>query len=350
METAARRLRLESWQKMRQTQILPENAAVILAHHSGDVEENFFLRLMRGSNVSGLTSIREKRVMNGIVFYRPLLAYTKQDLIDSLKIRKADGWCHDITNDSSECCARNFFRNSIIPQIHGKFDFSETGIQKSMEALSYDADFIEKAAMGVFEQIFHDNILELHKFKKVHSALIPRILRYFVSEQLSKDFLPDSHFIQRIHEILHHNKFAGSIKIPVPSFSNTFLIFEKNYVCIQRENLIHSAGPEYIWRWKNKREIITEWGTFSMEIISSFPSVCRSSEEVYFDADGVSDQLLIRTKRDGDTILLSGHTNPTKCKKVFTDAHICSNDQKDYPMIISCDDNCILWIPHVKRS
>ncbi len=54
---------------------------LLLGHHSDDLYENFFIRLVRGSGLKGLTSLSNKNQINGINLIRPLLDFNKSDLI-----------------------------------------------------------------------------------------------------------------------------------------------------------------------------------------------------------------------------------------------------------------------------
>ncbi len=58
---------------------------ILLAHHRDDRDENFFIRLTRGSGLKGLISFSEKVKNNNINFLRPLLQYSKKDLINISK-------------------------------------------------------------------------------------------------------------------------------------------------------------------------------------------------------------------------------------------------------------------------
>jgi len=54
---------------------------LITAHHMDDQIENFFIRLFRGSGLSGLSSMSENfEYANNLKIIRPLLEYTKSDL------------------------------------------------------------------------------------------------------------------------------------------------------------------------------------------------------------------------------------------------------------------------------
>ena len=55
---------------------------IILGHHKDDRNENFFIRLTRGSGLKGLASFAEKTKNSNIYFLRPLLDLQKKQLIN----------------------------------------------------------------------------------------------------------------------------------------------------------------------------------------------------------------------------------------------------------------------------
>ena len=54
---------------------------ILLAHHQDDLFENFFIRILRGSGLKGLTSFDEKTKINDVNILRPLLNQKKDDLL-----------------------------------------------------------------------------------------------------------------------------------------------------------------------------------------------------------------------------------------------------------------------------
>ena len=54
---------------------------IILAHHQDDLFENFFIRILRGSGLKGLVSLKKVSKINNINILRPLLGVKKKDLI-----------------------------------------------------------------------------------------------------------------------------------------------------------------------------------------------------------------------------------------------------------------------------
>ena len=192
---------LESWKQWMQQEILPHNAWIALAHHADDARETLLLRLIRGSNVSGLTALREKRSFMGLCFVRPLLSCSKDDLIQYLREQGIFSWCHDATNEES-CYARNYFRLQIIQDIQNRFAFAKQGFIRSLEALNLDADFLEQSAEKEYKNIRHHQQLSLQGFKKLHPALQHRVIRLFLSERLQQDYLPDADLLKRIRNTL----------------------------------------------------------------------------------------------------------------------------------------------------
>ena len=54
---------------------------LLLGHHLDDLYENFFIRIIRGSGLKGLSSLEKTNQISNINLIRPLLAFDKSDLI-----------------------------------------------------------------------------------------------------------------------------------------------------------------------------------------------------------------------------------------------------------------------------
>ena len=77
IQSIARKKRYDLlFSKCRQLKI--EN--LIVGHHSDDLLENFFIRMIRGSGLKGLVSLEKKKVFNQINLIRPLIKFDKKDL------------------------------------------------------------------------------------------------------------------------------------------------------------------------------------------------------------------------------------------------------------------------------
>lgn len=77
VQAAARRARYEAlagWCRERGL------AALTTAHHADDQAETLLMRLARGSGVTGLSGIRERRDLGGVLLIRPLLGWRRTEL------------------------------------------------------------------------------------------------------------------------------------------------------------------------------------------------------------------------------------------------------------------------------
>ncbi|MDD3118918.1 MAG: tRNA lysidine(34) synthetase TilS, partial [Victivallales bacterium] len=198
LEAAARRCRLAAWK-----QVTEPDAVIALGHHAGDRTENLLLRLCRGSNVSALTSMRTEQVIDHRTFIRPLLAYTRAEIIAFLQAAGVSDWREDASNRDT-AFQRNFFRREILPAIYRKLPAAATGLIRSLEVLEQDADFIETAAAAILTAMDTTAGLDLKQFNRLHPALRIRILRYWMQrEGDGVDFIPERHVLDRLADAVH---------------------------------------------------------------------------------------------------------------------------------------------------
>lgn len=103
--------------------------AIAVGHHREDRAETFFLNLMRGAGIHGLTSMRAR---NGDVV-RPLLCVTRAQIEDYLRARGLT-WVDDSTNASCDY-RRNALRNIVFPALTDHFGTPVDAVNESMEHL-----------------------------------------------------------------------------------------------------------------------------------------------------------------------------------------------------------------------
>ncbi len=77
---------LQEWARLRRYQVLisvarDRQAVVLFAHHAGDQAETIAMRLLRGSGLIGLAGIPSTRTQHGIKISRPLLGWSREQLL-----------------------------------------------------------------------------------------------------------------------------------------------------------------------------------------------------------------------------------------------------------------------------
>ncbi len=115
---------------------------IFTAHHMDDEIENFFIKLMRGSGLLGLSPSR-KMIYNDTVIFRPVYNFLKQELKDYISERNIPYW-HDNTNDET-----SFLRNNIRANLDqflsnfGEAEFLKTRISSSLSNLLEGVEVIK---------------------------------------------------------------------------------------------------------------------------------------------------------------------------------------------------------------
>jgi len=114
LESAARKARYGIF-----SNLLKEGEQILLAHHSNDVAETFFLRLFRGTGMDGLEGPPVRRAVGSGFLIRPLLDYSKKDLLSYID-KNNISFIEDTSNFEINQ-DRNFIRNSLIPKIEERW-------------------------------------------------------------------------------------------------------------------------------------------------------------------------------------------------------------------------------------
>ncbi len=298
-EAAARRLRLDVWRNI----IRPDTEdAVLLGHHADDAAETLLMRLFRGSNVSGLTGLRRERVIGGIRFLRPLLDWTRADILRFLAERGMTEYCTDSTN-LEDGYFRNFLRNTVLPAVAEHAPYAPGGLRRSVQNLLLDADYIEQAAEAAYAVCQTGRTAD---WKTLHPAILIRVLRKFLPEEI----IPEHHLAERLHAALRQE--SGETKtIPVNREYSLVLDPQEIRLCRNGEKETFPA-----WDWRNEPDC---YG-LSAEVLRGVPENLNDGA-AYFDAEKMPSHLYLTEWREGDTIL-SFDGKRKNLKKLFCDKHI----------------------------
>ena len=135
VEMAARRLRYGWFDKLCDEHGYDK---IAIAHHADDSVETFFINLIRGTGLRGLTGIH---VVNGRLI-RPLLFSTRREIVDYALANKIP-YREDSSNASTKYL-RNKFRLGIVPRIKEiSPQFTET-MTSNVERLTSAQSFIDR--------------------------------------------------------------------------------------------------------------------------------------------------------------------------------------------------------------
>ncbi len=334
VEEQARNLRLMHLKK-----IAKKNSVVALGHHSDDKVENFLLRFARGSNVSGVTSLRYVQKIDNLTILRPLLNSTHSDLIEYLKSNSLS-WLEDKTNSES-FYSRNFIRNKILPKLYKKLPYSSLGIKHSINALNDDAEFIELETEKIFNSIENKKTISLKFYLKLHKSLRIRILRKWLSYNLGYDFIPTKALFERVNNMIDSSeeKFMPLTKKKVLRY----LKGDITIVEIESKILLDHK----LWNWQEESNIEFNGVLLTAQIADSVEK-SNNKNIAYFDISKIPNTLEIRTFCNGDKMIPFNKHSFVKVKKLFVDNKVLSSERNKYPIL--CANNQIIWLAGVKHS
>ena len=147
LETAARRARYDFFHRVMTERSIP---TLLTAHHADDNLETLLDRLLRGSGTRGMGGIppsRPVREDTDATIHRPLLDWTKQEILDACAEMGLD-FVTDSTNEET-AYTRNYLRHTVIPALEA---LAGCGIpQRSAARLARSAREDEACLMGLSE-------------------------------------------------------------------------------------------------------------------------------------------------------------------------------------------------------
>tara|TARA_Y100000992_G_scaffold115927_1_gene75903 strand:+ start:149 stop:1186 length:1038 start_codon:yes stop_codon:yes gene_type:complete len=242
-----------SWKKNKKIRATQENAriarysllekfckrkkinALLLAHHQDDLYENFFIRMLRGSGIRGLTSFSSKDTIlnNSLKGYRPFLELTKKTL---LKVtNKVFGYYIDDPSNSNNEFLRIRVRKLINNlQNEGfdkkKFDLTYCNLHSANETLRFYSNQNILNNTNYFSKNIKDTIFINSKFFKQPDEIVLRSLSRLISKTNKKYYFPrGKNILKKICEIrgnyFKKTTIGGCI---IERVNNTTLIYPEN--------------------------------------------------------------------------------------------------------------------------
>lgn len=308
---------------------------LLLAHHGDDLIETILMKISRGSNLEGYAGIKEVSNVKNYQIIRPLLKYTKEDIINYNKSNNIK-YYNDSSNQSTNY-TRNRYRLNILPllkkedkNIHKKY------LKYSKTLIEYD-DYIKREVKRNINNVYKDNIINIDNLNKLDTFLIKNILYNIMNNiyQNKNNIITDRH-IQNIISLLNNTK--PNIKIDLPN--NKEIVKEYNKLIIKDKT---SDIKNYKIEFNDKIEI----ESLIIEKIESEDddsnSVCR------LNSKDITLPLYIRNREDGDYIILKGSNNRKKIKEIFIEKKLPLKKRNNYPLLVDSNNN-IIWIPNIKKS
>lgn len=159
---------------------------LLTAHHADDQAETLFLQLFRGAGVKGLSAISERKTLtdkktgNTILLLRPLLFFSRAELLDYAKSENLH-WVEDESNLDLKI-ARNFVRHKILPEIKNNWPEVLVTLRRSAENCQEASYLIDYLAKEDLQKVFGsvENTLSISKLLALENARQKNVIRYWI--------------------------------------------------------------------------------------------------------------------------------------------------------------------------
>jgi len=151
---------------------------IALGHNLDDQAETVFMRLLRGTGLSGLSGISVKRKIQGVIFIRPFLETRRKEIEYFLKQEGVEPRI-DSTN-KEDIFFRNKIRNKLMPLLKKEYNQNIVEVLANLaESISYDYEYLDRAAKKAIKG--SGLRLNLLKLLRLHPAILRLKIRQSIA-------------------------------------------------------------------------------------------------------------------------------------------------------------------------
>ena len=343
VEEAGRILRYEAFRKAADKFNDGDYVKIAVAHNENDNVETVLFNIVRGSGLKGLSGIPVKR--DNII--RPLLCMRREEIETYLNDEKID-YVIDSTNLEVDY-TRNKIRHKILPYLESNINQNvysaiDNLSQHAMQADLYIENQVEKAykkyvvgdtvkseikdedyciVSGVVRKCYANKSGAL---KDVTSTHISNIVRLFDSEVSREIELPYSIVAKRTYDGISFAEKKEEMESDSPKENVSFRV-EKS----EDEQIINGDG------WKVRINSANK-----VEIDENIIKNKENKYTKYLDYDKINNDLFIRSRQNGDYLIVNSEGGRKKIKDYLSDMKIPRENRDEILML--ADNSKVLWV------
>ena len=293
---------------------------VIFAHHGDDQLETTLYRLVKGSSVRGLRSMRALED----IFARPLLPFTKEEVVTFAKDHELT-WREDRSNDSDDY-ARNYIRHRISPVLK---ELNPSVVQTNLRTTAR-LEQLEFAWNGLSKEKRRDFVKE----ESTHWEIDKKVLELPYAALLLEEWLrPFSFSFDQLSSlssetVVGSKLYAGSVSIHC----------ERK---VLRLNLAHEVSVSAMLLELDHSQT---WGNISIRATKKTfnGSYLDAGLGFSMDFDSVRFPIHVRSWQEGDRFRPLGLMGSKKVSDFFTDVKLEASQKTKVPIL--CDQEGIIGI------
>jgi tRNA(Ile)-lysidine synthase len=342
-----------------------KSSKIALAHHADDQIELFFLRLLRGSGIEGLSGMKWRSPSSSdpaIELVRPLLDQPKEAL-RKFAVKEKIPFREDASNASIEI-QRNRIRHELLPLLRQHYQPAlDKTILRVMEIMRGEGEFVGRVAAEWLCNEIRNPKSEIRRKSEIRnpnrkadpgssalfSDLPVAVQRRCVQKQLlGLGIAADFSLVEQLR--MHADK---PVSVGISPRGQTVVRDNKGilHLAPSREPEFHLASQELVLdRDRRVGEVQFAGATIRWQILpgGSRPAVPHPGCE-FFDAGRVGGSILLRHWQPGDRFQPIGMDKPVKLQDLFTNQKI-SRIQRHKLILAVTTSGEVFWVEGLRIS
>lgn len=338
-ELAAREARQEFFKECAEQY---KNPVIFTGHSATDNAETLIYRIAKGTGIPGLCGILPKQEMNGLVFYRPLLQFSRNDNFNYCKERNLD--FNTDSSNSDVKYKRNFIRHEIMPKFREINENSEKALNQLSNLAKNEECIVNEYLQLIYKEIREEDKFKTKKFLNLSFSLQLKIIyNEFLKNNIDYDYSKILGVLNFIEE--NSNKKSGT-RCSITTDLWLFVSSREFYFINDLQGKTTQSVD------------ITQEGsydiggmTFTIEkYIGKVEKFPKETEDIaYVDLSAFKkSSLTLRTRQNGDIITPFGMQGSMKLKKYFNSKKIPQHEKDSLALL--CSGNEVLWVIGVGLS
>lgn len=318
---------------------------LVTAHHADDQLESILMALTKSGNLSSMKGIYSKREFSFGTIIRPFLAVTKEEIREYLE-GNGGTYREDASNEKDDY-TRNRFRHHIVPLLKNENVQVSSHAVHFAETLQQDDELLNNLALERFPHIVNQ------KEKQTYTLSVPLLQKEPVALQrriiliLLNYIYNNSNFAQGLtmmSSILNLCKSTdGSAKVYLPEqfIANRKydkVVFEK---LSEKKDVNGNIQHVVMNQWTQLQNGIRLYIGEASKVVHA-PE--NNSTTYYFSSELISTPLYVRTRKNGDRILLKGMSQQKRLSRLFIDEKIPLEEREHWPVLVDSNDEVLAVI------
>ncbi len=304
------------------------------AHNRNDRAETVLMRVIRGTGIDGLCSIKYKRDDNVI---RPLLDVKRED-IENYCAENSLKYCTDSTN-AETIYTRNKIRAELIPFIEKNFNPKVIDSLCSLaENSTEDAAFINGYAERLYDRINSPmpkrkpTVLDIESLKMVGESIQNRLLRI-----AAKEVMGDGYNMERCHidaiRAIFRSETGATVQLPM----GLRVSVKYGWLEFKIEDDTERESVNFCYEIDVNGEVQICDLNISFMVMEGKPTLQKN--QIVLDFDKICDKpLFVRNRRAGDRMVFFKDGKSRKLKDYWIDKKVPSEDRDSIPLLCTKDE------------